>query len=78
MARVRAKVVVFLDNALRQAGSEFDYDGPPNKHLEYLDGAPQVVLATEPSKPVTKEAAPVATKRKWTRRTKPTAQPDTV
>lgn len=77
MARVRAKVVVFLDNALRVAGSEFDYDGPFNKYLEYLDGQPLVATVAKPSEAVTKEAAPTATKRKWTRRSKPATQPET-
>jgi len=36
MAQVRAKVRVFIDNALRDAGDVFEYNGPENKHLEML------------------------------------------
>jgi len=40
MAQVRAKVVCFIDNGLRQEGDVFQYDGPFNGNLEYLDGSP--------------------------------------
>ena len=46
MARVKAKVVVFIDNHLRQEGEMFNYDGPFNKHLEYLEGGPQAERAS--------------------------------
>ena len=38
MAKVKAKVLCFVDNGLRQPGDVFDYAGPYNHHLEYLDG----------------------------------------
>lgn len=38
MAKVKAKVLCFVDNGLRQTGDTFEYDGPFNHHLEYLDG----------------------------------------
>lgn len=41
MARVRANVTCFVDNGFREAGQEFDYDGPHNGCLEYLDGDDQ-------------------------------------
>ena len=41
MAKVKAKVLCFVDNGLRQPGDTFDYDGPYNKHLEYLEAATQ-------------------------------------
>lgn len=37
MARVKAKILCFVDNGLRQPGEMFQYDGPYNKNLEYLD-----------------------------------------
>ena len=42
MARVRAIRVCFVDNGLRTEGAEFDYVGPHNTNLEYLDGEPEV------------------------------------
>jgi hypothetical protein len=38
MAQVRAKVRVFVDNTLRDAGDIFEYKGTPNRHLEVLNG----------------------------------------
>jgi hypothetical protein len=40
MARVKAKVLCFVDNGLRQPGDEFEYKGAFNKHLEYMDKTP--------------------------------------
>lgn len=37
MAKVRALTKVFVDNSIREEGVVFDYDGPFNRHLEYLD-----------------------------------------
>ena len=37
MARVRAKVVCFVDNSLRKEGEVFEYNGPHNGNLEYID-----------------------------------------
>ena len=38
MAKVKAKVLCFVDNGLRQPGDTFNYEGPFNHHLQYLDG----------------------------------------
>ena len=43
MARVKAIDLCFVDNGLRQPGDVFNYDGPFNRHLEYLDGGPKDV-----------------------------------
>jgi hypothetical protein len=48
MARVKAKVVCFVDNGLRQEGDIFQYNGPFNGNLEYLDGAPVESETPEP------------------------------
>ena len=37
MARVRAKVVCFVDNSLRKEGEVFEYNGPHNGNLDYID-----------------------------------------
>jgi hypothetical protein len=37
MAKVKAKVLCFVDNGLRNPGDVFEYKGPYNHHLEYLD-----------------------------------------
>ena len=42
MARVKAKILCFVDNGLRQPGDEFEYKGDFNKNLEYLDKKPDV------------------------------------
>lgn len=57
MARVRAIRICFVDNGLRTEGAEFDYDGPHNTNLEYLDGAQDV----EDDEPVIVKSAP----KKW-------------
>tara|TARA_R110002126_G_scaffold9260_5_gene42275 strand:- start:371 stop:580 length:210 start_codon:yes stop_codon:yes gene_type:complete len=54
MARVKAKVVVFIDNHLRQEGDVFNYDGPFNKHLEYLEGGPQAARLSDEEEPAPK------------------------
>jgi len=36
--RVRAKVKCFVGNCLREAGSEFSYEGPENSNLEPIKG----------------------------------------
>jgi hypothetical protein len=56
MARVRAKVVCFVDNGLRKEGDVFEYNGPLNGNLEYLD-KPAKQDEPEP------EAAPVVRRR---------------
>jgi hypothetical protein len=52
MPKVRAKVICFVDNGLRQAGDTFEYDGPINHNLEYLEG-----VRSEPE-PTVSEAPP--------------------
>lgn len=47
MARVKAKIVCFIDNGLRQPGDVFQYAGPYNKNLEYLDDAPTAETETQ-------------------------------
>jgi len=42
MARVKAKILCFVDNGLRQPGDEFEYKGPLNANLEYLDKKPEL------------------------------------
>ena len=48
MARVRAKVVCFVDNSLRKEGEVFEYNGPHNGNLEYID-KPAVQEDPEPA-----------------------------
>lgn len=48
MAQVKAKVRVFIDNTLREEGDVFEYKGPPNKHLQYLDAVEVAVIEPEP------------------------------
>lgn len=54
MAKVKAKVLCFVDNGLRQPGDTFDYDGPYNHHLEYLDGGPQAAQHSDEEAPAPK------------------------
>ena len=49
MAMVKAKVLCFVDNSLRQPGDTFNYEGPYNHHLEYLEGAKQPERAADSS-----------------------------
>lgn len=37
MPRYRAKELCFVDNGLRHPGDVFDYNGPPNDHIERID-----------------------------------------
>ena len=64
MAQVRAKTLCFVDNGLRQEGDVFDYNGPKNTNLEYLDGGP-----VESEGAAEAEEAP-ATAKKWTPKAK--------
>ena len=62
MAKVRALTRVFVDNALRDEGEVFEYKGPFNRHLEYLDPV-EPDEAQEPaaeSEPVEEQAG-----KKW-------------
>jgi hypothetical protein len=51
MAKVRALCICFVDNGLREEGAEFDYEGPHNTNLEYLDGDEDKPAAKAPRKP---------------------------
>jgi hypothetical protein len=37
MPKVKAKILCFVDNGLRQPGDVFEYNGPRNRHLEYIE-----------------------------------------
>lgn len=37
MPKVKAKILCFVDNGLRQPGDVFEYKGPRNHPLEYLE-----------------------------------------
>jgi len=52
MPKVKAKVVCFVDNGLRHPGDVFEYTGPHNHHLEYIEG-----VRSEPE-PTVSEAPP--------------------
>jgi len=54
MAQVKAKVLCFVDNGLRQPGDTFNYDGPFNHHLEYLDGGTQAARPSDEEAPAPK------------------------
>jgi hypothetical protein len=67
MAQVRAIRLCQVDNALRQEGDIFDYDGPENGNLEYLDGKPaKAKVETE----VEADAPAEASGKKWTPKAK--------
>ena len=46
MPKVKAKILCFVDNGLRQPGDVFEYNGPRNHHLEYIE---EVGVETEPT-----------------------------
>lgn len=54
MAQVKAKVLCFVDNGLRNAGDTFNYEGPFNHHLEYLDGGTQAARPSGEEAPAPK------------------------
>ena len=56
MAKVKAKVLCFVDNHLRQEGEVFEYNGVRNTNLEYIDTAPETT--EEPEQPVRKLRRP--------------------
>lgn len=64
MAKVRALRVCFVANGLRQEGDVFEYDGPRNTNLEYLDGEPAAVEAESIDEPADKPAKKWAPKAK--------------
>ena len=61
MAQVRAIRKCFIDNALREEGSVFEYEGPKNTNVEYLDGAPDDEVKAAP----TEAAEAKAPTKKW-------------
>lgn len=60
MAQVRAIRLCQVDNTLRQQDDVFEYNGPFNGNLEYIDGKPPVVEMAE-DQPAEVQAAP----KKW-------------
>lgn len=47
MSKVKAIRKCFIDNTLREEGDVFEYNGPNNKHLEYLDRVEVAVIEPE-------------------------------
>jgi hypothetical protein len=54
MANVKAKVVCFVDNHYRKEGDVFQYNGPFNGNLEYLDAPAQKAEAEQPARKLRK------------------------
>ncbi len=48
MPKVRAIRKCFIDNTIRDEGDVFEYKGPENRHLEYLDAVNVAVIEPEP------------------------------
>jgi len=48
MAKVKAKVVCFVDNHYRNEGDMFQYNGPFNGNLEYLEAAEEKAVEEQP------------------------------
>jgi hypothetical protein len=48
MAKVKAKVVCFVDNHYRNQGDVFQYSGPFNGNLEYLEMPEEKVADEQP------------------------------
>lgn len=70
MAQVRAIRLCQIDNALRQEGDVFEYNGPYNGNVEYIDGKPQEAAPA----PVEAEA-PAPAAKKW-KKSKPADSAD--
>jgi hypothetical protein len=67
MAQVRAIRLCQVDNSLRQEGDVFEYNGPENGNLEYLNGKPaKAQVETE----VEGDAPTEASGKKWTPKAK--------
>lgn len=67
MAKVRAIRDCFVDNGFRKEDDVFEYKGPKNTNLEYLEGEPKVeapapaaVTADEPAENPAKKWTPKA------------------
>ncbi len=73
MAKVRAIRLCQVDNSLRHEGDVFEYNGPYNGNLEYLDGEPP---AAKSAAPVEAEAPAEAASKKWKPKAKRTADAD--
>lgn len=71
MPMYRAKTKCFVGNTLREAGEEFEYNGPAFTHIERLGGAKAEVVEDAV---VEEEAKPA--KRKWTPKAKRSASSD--
>lgn len=77
MAKVRAIRLCFVDNSLRQEGDEFDYEGPENGNLEYLEGSARKPGAAKGgATPAASEDEDAAPARKWTPKSKRAADGD--
>lgn len=53
MPKVKAKILCFVDNGLRQPGDVFEYKGPHNSNLEYLevaDAEPEPTVSEAPQR----------------------------
>ena len=57
MVRVRARATCFIDNKLRQAGSEFDYTGELSDILVPLEDEEPVEVPQTPAKKKAKKKA---------------------
>ncbi len=77
MAQVRAIRLCQVDNTLRQEGAVFEYNGPYNGNLEYLDGQPPEAQAAAPvAAEAPAEPAAEASAKKWKPKAKRTADAD--
>ena len=77
MAQVRAIRLCQVDNTLRQEGDVFEYNGPYNGNLEYLEGQPPEAQAAAPvAADAPAEPAAEATAKKWKPKAKRTAEAD--
>jgi hypothetical protein len=50
--KVRAINTCWVDKGLRVKGSEFEYSGPPNRHLEPLTGGWPVAVEAPAAEPL--------------------------
>lgn len=77
MAQVRAIRLCQVDNTIRQEGDVFEYNGPYNGNLEYLEGQPPEAKAAAPvAADAPAEPAVEATAKKWKPKAKRTADAD--
>lgn len=77
MAQVRAIRLCQVDNSLRQEGDVFEYNGPHNGNLEYLEGQPpKAEDAADEGDKAPKESAAKSALKKWAPKAKRTAAAD--